>query len=180
MGHEVVGTDIDAEKVALLQDGVSPFFEPQLEESLREEMARSRLSFTSRASEAVAGAAVVFICVGTPARASGDANLVAIENSARDIARHAQDGLVVVEKSTVPAGTAERLRRMLERERDDVTFHVASNPEFLREGTALRDALEPDRIVIGTESEWASGVLRLLYEPLTRKGARLIETDIAT
>ena len=180
MGHEVVGTDIDAEKIALLQDGVSPFFEPQLEESLREEMARSRLSFTSRASEAVAGATVVFICVGTPARASGDANLVAIENSARDIARHAQDGLVVVEKSTVPAGTAERLRRMLERERDDVTFHVASNPEFLREGTALRDALEPDRIVIGTESEWASGVLRLLYEPLTRKGYRLIETDIAT
>jgi UDPglucose 6-dehydrogenase len=96
---------------------------------------------------------------------NGEANLVAMETSAREIARHAPDGVVVIEKSTVPAGTAERVRNTLSRERPGFLFDVASNPEFLREGTALQDALEPDRIVIGVESEHARDVLRRLYRP---------------
>jgi UDPglucose 6-dehydrogenase len=180
LGHDVVGTDVDAEKISLLTSGLCPFYEPGLEEALGREMAADRLSFTLAASEALRDAEVVFICVGTPARSNGEANLVAMESSAREIARHARDGVLVVEKSTVPAGTAERVRTTLARERDGFRFDVASNPEFLREGTGLRDALEPDRIVIGVESEWAREVLRGLYQPLTDRGYRLIETDIAT
>lgn len=180
IGHDVVGTDIDGEKISRLAEGISPFFEPGLDEALRHEMATNRLSFTHAASEALRDAEVVFICVGTPARANGEANLVAMEGAARDIARHGRDGVVVVEKSTVPAGTAERVRDTLARERHGLRFELASNPEFLREGSALRDALEPDRIVIGVESPVASEVLRRLYAPLTDRGHPLIETDIAT
>lgn len=180
LGHEVVGTDVDGDKISLLTSGVCPFFEPGLEEALRREMAGGRLSFTPEASEALRDADVVFICVGTPARSNGEANLVAMESSAREIAHHARDGVVVVEKSTVPAGTAERVRTTLARERMGFRFDVASNPEFLREGTALQDTLEPDRIVIGVESELAREMLRRLYRPLTDRGYRLIETDITT
>ena len=180
LGHEVMGTDVDGEKISLLTRGVCPFYEPGLEEALGREMDAGRLSFTAEASEALRDAEVVFICVGTPARANGEANLVAMESSAREIARHAPDGVVVVEKSTVPAGTAERVGNTLARERNGFRFDVASNPEFLREGTALQDALQPDRIVIGVESERARDVLRRLYQALTDQGYRLIETDIAT
>jgi len=180
LGHRVVGTDVDEEKISLLLRGACPFYEPGLEEALASEMASGRLSFTPEGAEALAESEVIFICVGTPARANGEANLVAMESSARQIARHARDGVVVVEKSTVPAGTAERVRDTLARERKGFRFDVASNPEFLREGTALRDALEPDRIVIGAESERARETLRRLYEPLTDRGHLLIETDIAT
>lgn len=180
IGHEVTGTDIDEQKITLLTQGVSPFYEPGLAEALAREMEAGRLSFTTEASEALRDAEAIFICVGTPARANGEANLVAMETSAREIARHARDDVVVIEKSTVPAGTAERLSSTLARERGGLRFDVASNPEFLREGTALHDSLEPDRIVIGVESERARDVLRRLYQPLTDRGHRLIETDIAT
>ncbi|HEU4527175.1 MAG TPA: UDP-glucose/GDP-mannose dehydrogenase family protein [Actinomycetota bacterium] len=180
LGHDVVGTDIDEEKISQLTGGISPFFEDGLEEALRREQAAGRLMFTIDASEALKEAEVVFVCVGTPARANGEANLVAMEGSARAIARYAPDGVVVVEKSTVPAGTAERVRITLGRERPGFLFDVASNPEFLREGTALQDALEPDRIVIGVESDHARDVLRRVYRPLTDRGHRLMETDIAT
>lgn len=180
VGHDVAGTDVDVDKISRLADGVCPFYEPGLQEALVREMAGRRLSFTVDPAEALRDAEVIFICVGTPARANGEANLVAMETSARAIARHARDGAVVVEKSTVPAGTAARLRDTLARERGTRRFDVASNPEFLREGTALRDALEPDRIVIGAESERARETLRSVYRPLTDLGYPLIETDIAT
>lgn len=180
LGHEVVGTDVDGEKIALLDRGIPPFYEPGLEEALAREMAAHRLSFTVSAAEALRGAEVVFICVGTPSRADGEANLLAVELAVTEIARDAMDGAVVVEKSTVPAGTADKVRRTLLREGDRRQVYVASNPEFLREGMALHDALEPDRIVIGVESEQSREVLERLYEPLTRTGARLIITDIPT
>jgi UDPglucose 6-dehydrogenase len=180
IGHDVVGTDIDEEKIALLRHGVSPFHEPGLEEALVRESDAERLSFTVDPAEALRDAEIVFICVGTPARADGEANLLAMERAAGEIARHGSDGVVVVEKSTVPAGTADRVRLTLLREGNGNRFHVASNPEFLREGTALQDALEPDRIVIGVESDPGLDVLRRLYEPLIRDGARLIVTDIRT
>ncbi len=180
IGHDVIGNDIDKERIALLNRGTPPFYEPGLEEALAREMAAGRLAFTPDAGDAVHDASVVFICVGTPARADGEASLLAVERSATQIARHAGDEVVVVEKSTVPAGTADRLRLTLAREGRGQRFDIASNPEFLREGSALQDALEPDRIVVGVESERASTVMRLLYEPLTRKGSRFIEADIRT
>jgi UDPglucose 6-dehydrogenase len=120
--------------------------------------------------------------VGTPPRDSGEANLIAVEKAARAVARHAQSGAVVVEKSTVPAGTAQRVRRTLLHERSgmDGDLEVVSNPEFLREGKAVHDSLNPERILIGAESAHGFDVMRRLYEPLLQQGCRLIETNIAT
>ncbi|MDQ4143022.1 MAG: UDP-glucose/GDP-mannose dehydrogenase family protein [Actinomycetota bacterium] len=182
LGHQVVGTDSDHEKVAMLKAGTTPFFEPGLDELLHEETASGRLLFSSDAHEAIAGAEVVFICVGTPPRVSGEANLKAVEAAAREVARHATGQTVIVEKSTVPAGTAQRLRRTLQRERPDfaVNLEVVSNPEFLREGRALEDSLNPDRILIGAEAGWPFEVMRSLYAQLIADGCPLIETDIHT
>jgi len=180
IGHDVVGTDVDSEKIELLNRGVSPFYEPGLEEAIKTETSSGRLTFTLDAAGALAEAEVVFICVGTPARADGEANLVAMEQTASQIARHAHDDVVVVEKSTVPAGTADRVRTTLQREGKGLRFHMASNPEFLREGMAIHDALEPDRIVVGVESARGLDVLRRLYAPMLEAGAPLIVTDIRT
>ncbi|MFN2489089.1 MAG: UDP-glucose/GDP-mannose dehydrogenase family protein [Actinomycetota bacterium] len=182
VGHDVVGTDADPDKIERCKAGHAPFYEPGVQELLVEELADGRLSFTTDPSEAVAGADVVFICVGTPPRADGEANLVAVEHAARTVAQHATGPVAVVEKSTVPTGTATRLRRTLARERPDLAteLDVVSNPEFLREGKALKDALHPDRILVGAESERAFDVMRALYAPFTKQGHELIETDIAT
>lgn len=182
IGHEVVGTDSDAEKMGHLQRGLTPFFEPGLQELLQQSSVEGTLAFSSDAGAAIADAEVIFICVGTPARASGEANLIAVERAAQTVARHATGRSVVVEKSTVPAGTAQRVRRTLLRERPDAAndLEVVSNPEFLREGTAVYDSLNPDRILIGAEAGWAFEAMRALYAPLTHKGCRLIETDIST
>ena len=182
LGHEVTGTDSDKEKIARLQAGEVPFYEPGVQELLTQEMKSGRLTFSSSYADAVPGAEAVLISVGTPTRASGEANLIAVENAARDVARHASGQVVVVEKSTVPTGTAMRLRSTLHRERPDLAdqLEVACNPEFLREGKALWDTLNPDRILVGAESESAFEAMRRLYKPLTDKGHELIETDIAT
>lgn len=181
-GHEVVGTDSDASKVDGLQGGVSQFFEPGLDELLQGSLSSQRLRFASQEKEAIEDSEVVFISVGTPPRASGDSNLVAVEAAGRAVARYATGRLLVVEKSTVPTGTASRLRRALRRERPDLAseLEVASNPEFLREGSAIEDALNPDRILVGAESEWAHRMMRTLYAPILDSGCELIETDIAT
>lgn len=181
MGHRVVGTDRDAEKVAMLSDGRVPFFEPGVEELLSEGLGSGKLSFTVDPEHALAGAEVVLISVGTPPRAAGDANLVAVEAAAQTVGRYVTRRCAVVEKSTVPTGTASRLRRALERENGRaVELEVVSNPEFLREGHAIQDALQPDRILIGADSAWARDTMRRLYAPLLEAGAELIETDIAS
>src|SRR6266511_2643114 len=180
LGHQVAGTDSDGEKIALLQRGSSPFYEPGLDDLLAQGMATGGLVFRPSIAEAVPGAEVVFICVGTPPRADGDASLLSVERSAREIARHATGPTVLVEKSTVPVGTAVRLRGILQQERPDLDFEVVSNPEFLREGSALRDTLEPDRILVGAETTRGFDAMRRLYEPLTRRGIPLIETDLMT
>jgi UDPglucose 6-dehydrogenase len=182
LGHKVVGCDSDPEKMEQLARGATPFFEPGLQELLEETTGEGSLQFTSEAAEAVADSQVVFICVGTPARASGEANLIAVEQAAQAVARHATGKTVVVEKSTVPAGTAQRVRRTLLRERPEAgaDLEVVSNPEFLREGTAVYDSLNPDRILVGAESDWSFDAMRELYGPLTNKGALLIETNIST
>jgi UDPglucose 6-dehydrogenase len=181
-GHEVVGSDVDAAKIETLRAGRTPFFEPGLDELVTQQMGEGRLSFTQESEDAVAEAEVVFICVGTPPRDSGEANLVAVEQSVIDVARKARQRAVVVEKSTVPAGTAQRLRRTLKQVRPSSldALELASNPEFLREGRAIEDSLHPDRILIGAESERAFAVMREVYRPWIEQGYRLIETDLAT
>jgi len=180
MGHEVVGTDVDRDRVAALRRGSTPFFEPGLDDLLQRHLSDGHLRFADTSAEAVAQAEVVLICVGTPPRATGEANLVAVEGAAAEIARFAQPGVVIVEKSTVPAGTAERVRVTLAREQPGARFEVASNPEFLREGTAIDDAMHPSRILVGADSPKAAGALRRLYAPLVEAGCRLIECDLAT
>lgn len=181
IGHRVVGTDRDAEKIGMLSDARVPFFEPGVEDLLAEGLDSGSLSFTIDPEAALAEAEVVLISVGTPPRAAGDANLVAVEAAAQTVARYVTRRCAVVEKSTVPTGTASRLRRALERENGRaVELEVVSNPEFLREGHALDDALEPDRILVGVDSRWARDTMRRLYAPLVDRGAELIETDIAS
>jgi UDPglucose 6-dehydrogenase len=181
-GHEVVGTDVDTEKIAMLNDARSPFFEPGLEEMLGELLEGGSLGFSPRSEDAVAEADVVFISVGTPPLASGEANLVAVEQSAIDVARKATKRAVVVEKSTVPAGTAQRLRRTLKQVRPSSLpeLEIASNPEFLREGRAVHDSMSPERILVGADSDWAFEKMREAYRPWTDGGVPLIETSIAT
>ena len=182
LGHDVVGNDLDEEKIAMLRRRVPWFYEPGLQELLDETMESGKLSFTTDSAEAISGADVVFICVGTPPRASGEANLIAVEQVARDVARHGRSDVVVVEKSTVPAGTAQRVKRTLARERADFagSAEVVSNPEFLKEGTAVEDSLQPDRILVGAESPKAFARMRELYGSLLDGGTKIIETDIAT
>lgn len=182
VGHDVVGCDVDAAKIETLRNGQVPFFEPGLDELLAEQRDAGRLAFSDRSEDAVAEADVVFICVGTPPRDSGEANLVAVEQSVIDVAKKAKRRAVVVEKSTVPAGTAQRLRRTLKHVRPSSleALELASNPEFLREGKAIEDSLHPDRILVGAESERAFEVMREVYRPWIDEGYRLIETDLAT
>lgn len=182
LGHDVIGNDLDEEKILMLQRGQAPFFEPGLTELLEETLGSGKLRFSFDSQEAIQDADVVFICVGTPPKASGEANLIAVESAAKDVARYASGRVVVVEKSTVPAGTSARVRRTLERERPDFIdkFSVVSNPEFLREGSGIRDSLEPDRILVGAESPEAFEVMREIYAPLVDKGAKLVETNIET
>ena len=182
IGHRVIGYDIDPSKVEGLMEGRMPFHEPGIQDVLEKEVAAGRLSFTEETAQAVAGADVVFICVGTPTRASGQANLLAVERAARDIAREATGPLVVVEKSTVPAGTSTHIERTLTRERPDLvgSLELLSNPEFLREGRALDDAMHPERILVGGSSPRAFEVMRRLYRPFLDAGVPLIETDITS
>jgi UDPglucose 6-dehydrogenase len=180
LGHRVVGTDADPEKLALLDRGEIPFFEPGLPELVAAGLASGTLRFGQTTAEVVAGSEVVFICVGTPAREDGSANLLAVETAARTVARSATGPVVVVQKSTVPAGTAHRVKRALAQERLGMRFEVVSNPEFLREGQAIEDSLHPDRILVGADSAAAFAKMRQLYAPLLSQGYELIETDIET
>ncbi|MGH2764835.1 MAG: UDP-glucose dehydrogenase family protein [Actinomycetota bacterium] len=180
IGHEVTAIDADHEKIEALVRGGVPFFEPGLEELVRKGREAERLAFTSDPAQAMAGTRVAFLCVGTPPKATGEANLTAIERSAELVAGHATGPVVVVEKSTVPAGTAERVAGILVRLRPTGDFAVVSNPEFLREGSAVEDSLHPDRILVGGDSAQALAVMRELYAPLVEAGSEWIETDLRT
>src|SRR5438309_6604813 len=166
LGHAVTAIDKDPDIVARLADGRPTFHEPGLQELLTSNLQAGRLRFTTRAEEATAAADIIFLCVGTPPRADGRADLYQVEEVARTIAPLLDGYKLVVEKSTVPARTAYwidwTIRRLAGRERE---FDVASNPEFLREGSAVRDFLEPDRIVIGADTDRARSLLLDLYKP---------------
>lgn len=167
LGNDVVCHDIDEAKIRGLREGRLPIYEPGLEEIVRRNAAEGRLAFTTDVREAVAGREVAFICVGTPQRASGKADLTYVLEAAQSLARHMDRFLVIATKSTVPVGTAERMTRTL-REITAVDFEVVSNPEFLKEGAAVKDFQNPDRIVVGVQSERAREIMSRLYEPMAR------------
>ena len=168
VGHHVVCTDNDEKRVAILRAGRLPIYEPHLDTLLETNCRAARLSFTGDPGEAVRAGDAVFICVGTPPLASGEADLSAIDNVARLIAAEARKPTLVVEKSTVPAHTGQQLKRALAvyGRNSGVTFRVASNPEFRRKGTAAGDFLHPDRIVVGVEDAATEQEFRQLYRPI--------------
>jgi UDPglucose 6-dehydrogenase len=167
-GHEVVATDNDSGRIATLQAGRIPIHEPGLDAVLERACQAGRLRFTTDCGEAVRASDAVFICVGTPPLESGDADLSAIDNVARLIASESRSPKLVIEKSTVPASTGQQLQRALAvyGRNAGVSFRVASNPEFLREGTAVGDFFHPDRIVVGIDDPEGEKQLREIYEPL--------------
>ncbi len=167
LGNDVTCVDSDSEKIDQLKRSEIPIYEPGLQELVRRNSAEGRLQFTTEAGPAVTWADVVFICVGTPQRSDGKADLSQFFQVAEVIAKNIQKFTVIVDKSTVPVGTAERLTRYL-REITDVDFEVVSNPEFLKEGAAIKDFQNPDRIVIGTDNERAREIMTQLYSPHAR------------
>ncbi|MEK9647113.1 MAG: UDP-glucose/GDP-mannose dehydrogenase family protein, partial [Alphaproteobacteria bacterium] len=180
-GTEVVCVDMDADKIARLKAGQVPIYEPGLEDIVEKNVAAGRLSFTTRLSEAVAGADAVFIAVGTPSRrGDGHADLTYVYAAAKEIAEALDGYTVIVTKSTVPVGTGAEVWKIVSDARPDAEFDVASNPEFLREGSAIEDFMRPDRVVIGSESERASEVLRQLYRPLYLLETPILFTKIET
>jgi len=168
IGHEVVCTDSDAEKIKTLELGGIPIYEPGLDHVISRARELKRLSFRANPVDAVRAGDAIFICVGTPPLPNGDADLSAIDHVARVIATESTSPKLVVEKSTVPARTGQELKRALSvyGRKSQVSFRVASNPEFLREGTAVEDFLHPDRIVVGVESESAERQLKEIYQPV--------------
>lgn len=170
-GHEVTCTDIDSERIAYLNVGGVPIFEPHLDEILASSRKAGRIFYTADAGEAIRAGDAIFICVGTPPKESGEADLSAIEHVVRQIAEEARSPKLVVEKSTVPAGTGLQLQRALTTysSGNKNSFRVASNPEFFREGTAVEDFFHPDRIVVGVEDESAAADLREIYRPIVER-----------
>ncbi|WP_370260967.1 UDP-glucose/GDP-mannose dehydrogenase family protein [Limnobacter sp.] len=186
VGNNVLCCDIDAAKVQRLNAGQSPIYEPGLEELLQRNLREQRLKFTARIEEAVHHAELVFICVGTPPREDGSADLQHVLNVARQIATHMRGFKVIINKSTVPVGTGERvadeLRRGLVQRNALHPFTVVSNPEFLKEGAAIDDFLRPDRIVLGTDAtpagQRALRLLKALYAPFQRHHERMLTMDV--
>ncbi len=173
-GIEVVCVDLDADKIARLEEGIMPIYEPGLEALVANNVGAGRLSFTTDLASAVASSDAVFIAVGTPSRrGDGHADLIYVHAAAAQIAEALDGYTVVVTKSTVPVGTGNDVEAIIAKTRPDAKFDVVSNPEFLREGSAIEDFMRPDRVVIGTDSEEARALMRSLYRPLS-----LIETPI--
>lgn len=184
-GINVTCVDKDASKIAMLENGVIPIFEPGLEEIVRRQRANGRLSFTTDVRSAIQNSLVVFIAVPTPPRDDGSTDLSYIDTVARTIGEHINGYKVVVTKSTVPVGTAVRVRGIIEQamtesDREQFRCSVASNPEFLREGSAVGDFLRPDRIVVGADDEEAIAILRDLYNPLYLIEVPFVMTNVAT
>jgi UDPglucose 6-dehydrogenase len=184
VGIDVVCVDIDKRKIENLKKGIIPIYEPGLEEMISRNMKKGRLSFTTDIKSAVNGAEVLFISVGTPPDEDGSADLKYVLNVARDCGKHMNNYMLVVTKSTVPVGTAVKVKNAITeelRERNvNIEFDVASNPEFLKEGAAIDDFLKPDRIVVGLDSERAEDLMKRLYKPFTLNGHPVIFMDIVS
>jgi len=178
-GHDVICLDTNPDKIAMLERGEVPIFEPGLDVLMEKNVAAGRLRFTTDLGRALEGAQAVFIAVGTPTRrGDGHADLTYVMAAARDVARAATGYVVIVIKSTVPVGTNARVREVVAEANPDLDFDVASNPEFLREGAALDDFMKPDRVVVGVETDRAAGVMADIYRPLYLRDFPILTTDL--
>lgn len=181
LGHEVLCIDIDQKKVEDLQNGKIPFFEPDIDHLVRKNQSKGKLKFTTDAKQAIEHAEVIFNCVGTPSKENGEADLSYIFGVAKTIGQHLTSYKAIVNKSTVPPGTARETARIIkENLKQPVEFDVVSNPEFLREGAAVYDFTHPDKIVVGTDSECARKIMREAYSGRLRTYLPTIETDWET
>jgi len=182
VGNDVLCLDLDAKKVATLQSGAIPIHEPGLEDMVRRNMAAGRIRFTTDVQQAVQFGTVQFLAVGTPPDEDGSADLQYVVAAARNIGRHMTEYKLIVNKSTVPVGTADKVRAAIAEElatRDLKTpFSVVSNPEFLKEGAAVDDFMRPDRIIVGADEEHAVALMREIYAPFNRSHERLIVMDV--
>ncbi len=182
VGNHVVCVDIDEEKIARLREGRSPIFEPGLENLLVDNIRAGRLEFTTDFARGVEHGLFQFIAVGTPPDEDGSADLQHVLAVARTIGQHMEDYRIIVNKSTVPVGTAVRVREAAQQELDQrgkrIEFDVVSNPEFLKEGAAIEDFMKPDRIIIGTDNPRTTELLRILYAPFNRNRERVIPMDV--
>jgi UDPglucose 6-dehydrogenase len=184
VGIEVVCVDIDEKKIENLKNGIVPIYEPGLEQMLLRNMSKGRLNFTTSLSEALIDAEVLFIAVGTPPDEDGSADLKYVISVARECGKNMSEYLLVVTKSTVPVGTAAKVKAAIQDELEkrgaDIPFDVASNPEFLKEGAAIDDFMKPDRIVVGLDSPRAQELVNSLYKPFTLNGHPIISMDITS
>ena len=182
MGAHVTCVDVDAQKIKKLKDGIMPIYEPGLEELVKRNVGFERLKFTTDLTEVLDDVEVVFSAVGTPPDEDGSADLKYVLAVAKQFGQHINKYTVLVTKSTVPVGTAKKVKAAIQAELDkrgvDVPFDVASNPEFLKEGAAIKDFMSPDRVVVGTESEQAKELMTRLYRPLMLQNFRVIFMDI--
>src|SRR5512142_2510553 len=178
-GNDVICVDKDESKVRMLRRSKMPIYEPGLEELVRRNRAERRLVFTTALPTAVRQASIVFIAVGTPQGEDGAADLQHVLEVARQVARAMNGYKVIVDKSTVPVGTAEKVREIVRRETTH-PFSVVSNPEFLKQGAAVEDFMKPDRVVIGAEDPRATELMTQLYSPFTRTGAPIMIMDCAS
>jgi len=179
LGNDVICFDIDAVKIDLLNKGIIPIYEPGLEEVYKRNLEAGRIRFTTDTQNAVQESEIIFICVDTPTNEHKEADLSAVENVARVIGEYINDYKIVVNKSTVPVGTADIVKKIIkENQRNKVEFDVVSNPEFLREGAAVKDFENPDRIVIGTDSRKAEEIMTSLYRSRARTDKPIMVTDI--
>ena len=184
VGIEVTCVDIDKKKIDNLNNGIIPIYEPGLEEMVHRNVKKGRLRFTTSIAEALEDCEVLFSAVGTPPDEDGSADLQYVISVARDCGKNMQDYLLIVTKSTVPVGTAKKVKKAIQEELDKrgvkIEFDVASNPEFLKEGAAVDDFLKPDRIVVGLESQRAEELMKSLYKPFTLNGHPVIFMDITS
>ena len=184
VGIDVTCVDIDQKKIDNLKEGIIPIYEPGLEDMVHRNMKKKRLSFTTNIKEALIDCEVIFSAVGTPPDEDGSADLQYVVSVARDVGKYMEDYILIVTKSTVPVGTAEKVRAAIKEELDkrgsDLEFDVASNPEFLKEGAAIDDFLKPDRIVVGCDSTRAEDLMKALYKPFTLNGHPVIFMDIVS
>lgn len=176
MGHQVMCLDIDRKKISSLNDGKIPFFEPGLEEIVKRNAAAGRLHFTTDYAEGVAFATLYFIAVSTPSKEDGSANLTYFLQAIDSIGEHMQGEAIIVNKSTVPVGTAQLVKERLEKQISH-PFHVVSNPEFLKEGDAVNDFMKPDRIIIGSDEPKVAALMQELYAPFNLSHERLLVMD---
>ena len=184
MGIDVTCIDINAEKIAKLQQGIIPIYEPGLEDMVRRNYAAGRMHFTTELNSCLDNVDVVFSAVGTPPNEDGSADLSQVMEVARTFGRNIKKRTLLVTKSTVPVGTAHKVaevvREEIKKRGEEIPFDVASNPEFLKEGAAIKDFMTPDRVIVGTESDYARKIMARLYKPFMLSGERMIFTDIAS